>query len=105
SALERRRLEEERLQRTQELEKATDALKRANEDLESFASVASHDLQEPLRTITTTLQLFSMMGGDGLANEQKELVGLAVDGARRMSRLISGLLAYSLSDGNDEALA
>ena len=78
-------------------------MKRANEDLESFAYVASHDLQEPLRTITTTLQLFAAEASrtePGAA----ELLGLAVDGARRMSRLISGLLTYSLSDGTDESL-
>lgn len=102
SALERRRLEEERLHRTQELEKATEDLTRANEDLQSFASVASHDLQEPLRTITTTLQLFSLLSGDALTEEQRELSTLAVEGAARMSRLISDLLAFSFS-GNADA--
>lgn len=103
SALERKRLEAERWQRTRDLEKATEALKRANEDLESFASIASHDLQEPLRTVSNTLQLFAANAAN-LPEEQRQLVELAVDGAKRMSRLISGLLAYSVSDGASENL-
>jgi two-component system sensor histidine kinase/response regulator len=104
SALERRRLQEDQGERTKELEKATEDLRRANDDLQSFASVASHDLQEPLRTITTTLQLFALESGDDLTGEQRELLGMAVEGAKRMSRLISGLLAYSLSGSTELTL-
>jgi signal transduction histidine kinase len=102
SALERRRLQEEQRERTRELEKATQDMQRANDDLQAFASVASHDLQEPLRTITTTLQLFALQSGENLTSQQRDLVTMAVEGGKRMSRLISGLLAYSLS-GSTEA--
>jgi two-component system sensor histidine kinase/response regulator len=101
SALERKRLQEEQRERTRELEKATEDLQRANDDLQSFASVASHDLQEPLRTITTTLQLFALQSGENLTSQQRDLVSMAVEGGKRMSRLISGLLAYSLSGSTE----
>ena len=104
SALERRRLQQEQRDRTQELEKATEALQRANDDLQSFASVASHDLQEPLRTVSTTLQLFQLQSGDELTPDRRQLLGLAVEGSKRMSRLISGLLAYSLSGSAETML-
>jgi two-component system sensor histidine kinase/response regulator len=101
SALERQRLHAAEQERTGELEQATLSLKRANEDLHRFAFAASHDLQEPLRTVTTTLQLLSLEGCDNLAPDQKELVGLAVDASRRMSHLIADLLNYSLASSQD----
>ncbi|MES1258107.1 MAG: response regulator, partial [Acidobacteriota bacterium] len=104
SALERKRLQEEQRERTRELEQATQDLQRANEDLQSFASAASHDLQEPLRTVSTTLEYFNLQWGGDLTGEQRELFRLAVDGARRMSHLISDLLAYSMAGGEDEEL-
>jgi light-regulated signal transduction histidine kinase (bacteriophytochrome) len=104
SALERKRLQQERRERTQALEKATEDLQRANDDLQSFATAASHDLQEPLRTISTTLQLFELQSGDALSPEQRQLLSLAVEGSKRMSRLISGLLEYSRSGSTESTL-
>src|ERR1019366_6868023 len=75
-----------------------------NEDLNRFAFAASHDLQEPLRTITTTLQLLSLQFERDLAPEQNVLLDLAIDGARRMSHLITDLLAYSLASSQERVL-
>jgi two-component system sensor histidine kinase/response regulator len=101
SALERKRLHEAAKERTAELEKASQSLARANEDLNRFAFAASHDLQEPLRTITTTLQLLARQFEDSLAPEQNGLLDLAIDGARRMSYLIKDLLAYSVATSSE----
>ncbi|MBK1619731.1 hypothetical protein CKO42_15030 [Lamprobacter modestohalophilus] len=70
-------------------------LKRSNEELEQFASVASHDLQEPLRTITSFLQLFMRRYGDGLDETATEYLNFAIGGARRMKLLIDDLLTFS----------
>jgi light-regulated signal transduction histidine kinase (bacteriophytochrome) len=101
SALERKRLHEAAKERTEELEQATQSLARANEDLNRFAFAASHDLQEPLRTITTTLQLLARDFETSLAPEQGSLLDLAIDGARRMSLLIKDLLAYSVATSRE----
>jgi two-component system, sensor histidine kinase and response regulator len=104
SALERNRLHEAEKDRTRALEKASQDLKRANEDLNSFAFAASHDLQEPLRTITTTLQLLNLHLEEQLTGEQRELIQLASDGALRMKNLISDLLSYSLANSQNRSL-
>jgi len=70
-------------------------LRRSNEELERFAYVASHDLREPLRTITGFLGLLSRRHRDRLDDEGREFVDLAVDGAKRMDSLIADLLEYS----------
>jgi light-regulated signal transduction histidine kinase (bacteriophytochrome) len=105
SALERKRLHVAEKERTEELEQAGHDLRRANEDLHRFAFAASHDLQEPLRTVTTTLQLLSQQFESSLAPEQNKLMGLAVDASRRMSHLISDLLDYSLASRGDRVPA
>jgi len=78
-----------------ELQRVNRALKRSNEDLEHFAYVGSHDLQEPLRNITTHLELMNRRAGTRFDDTDRQLFSVVLEGARRMSTLIHDLLAYS----------
>ena len=78
-----------------ELARSAQELARSNEELERFASAASHDLQEPLRTVANFTELLEQEYGDRLDGEATEYMAFIVDGARRMKRLIDALLAFS----------
>jgi PAS domain S-box-containing protein len=72
-----------------------DELQRSNKDLEQFAHIASHDLQEPLRMIASFTQLLKQKYADRLDSDANEFIDYAVAGSKRMYELLNGLLAFS----------
>lgn len=77
------------------LRERTAALERSNAELEELAYLASHDLQEPLRTVTSYVQLLERHYGSQLDQRAREYISHAVTGARRMRSLVTDLLDYS----------
>jgi PAS domain S-box-containing protein len=92
-----------RIEAENNLQKSLVELKQSNDDLQQFAYVASHDLQEPLRMVTNYLQLIERRYAEKLDDTGIEFMDFAVDGANRMKRLIEDLLSFSrISTHGDE---
>jgi PAS domain S-box-containing protein len=85
----------QRKEADQELRAYAERLKQSNEDLERFAYIASHDLQEPLRNVVSFSQLLSRRYQGKLNSDADEYIGYIVDGGKRMQSLVQDLLEYS----------
>jgi signal transduction histidine kinase len=97
----RAHLEDLVAQRTVELNESKTELERSNMELQQFAYVASHDLQEPLRMVASFTQLLAEKYSSSFDERGRKFIGFAVDGARRMQQLINDLLIFSRVGAGD----
>lgn len=91
----------QQVEREEELRETKRKLEQSNEQLEQFAYAVSHDLQEPLRMVSSYLELLSDEYEDELDDEASEYIEFAIDGAERMREMIEGLLEYSRIESNN----
>ena len=98
-------LEQRVMERTRELMRSNEALRRSNDDLNQFAYAASHDLQEPLRMVALYSQIIQKRYAEKLDSEAQQLFGFVLGGARRMEMLLKDLLAYSQTGSSSEGPA
>jgi two-component system sensor histidine kinase/response regulator len=89
------RANQELSEKNVELQLLNKALQRSNQDLEHFAYLGNHDLQEPLRNITTHIELLERTAAARFTESERQLFEVVIDGARRMTTLIQDVLAYS----------
>lgn len=95
----------ERKRAARALAEQSEELQRSNADLEQFAYVASHDLQEPLRMVASYTELLSEHYKGTLDEKTEKYIHYTIDGARRMQQLVKDLLAYSRAGSRDKISA